>query len=314
MVSFWIIFVGFVNIFSLISAFALIYFVHISPEASRRRLVTRQLVSLSIAGIGANLLSLPLTVIDFSNVFRGDARICNTFLSAYEMPRMVTLLQETHIAVTLLSQLSHWRWAIPVLSWGIPVVWGLGTLLGLLLALLAPPASYDDKVGCMLSLRDHITGSAYMFCIFLSLCACLVAVIKICRSRAPYRVRARFLTKATCFPLVSVISYAMLFMVYMEHDLYFSPPWFFHMALVMELSNPALNTISYFLGISFASSATRRSRTEAHRTSFNVDFSGAEIIDIEVLSESLSLNWDNLTGCNSQNCQGGRHFECGEVQ
>merc|ERR1712137_879183 len=128
-----------------------------------------------------------------------------------------------------------------------------------------------------------------VLCIFLSIVTCLSAIIKTAFSGAPNSVRMRFLRKATCFPLVSVLSYAMLIMVYIDHTLYLKPSWFFPVAGVLELSNPLMNTISYFLGCSFAGSPnrTRVGSRRRNKFSFCVDFTSAQIVDLTDLVDEV---------------------------
>lgn len=277
--------VGFASTASLVSGMALICFVRFNP--SRRKLLPRQITSLAAAGILTNLADMPLVWADFSEDLMTSTKlpICYTFFSASRMFRLVVLMMEAHIALGLLSQMSHWTWMLPALSKSIPAMWGLGVLLGALFVLFSPNPSFSAADGCVMPRRDHMTVIVMLLCLLLSISACLSAAIKTCRSTAPHGVRMRFLRRTTCFPLVSVLSWVMIILVYLDHDLYTAPSWFFPVACIMELSNPLMNAVAYLVGSSFSNFSNRRDETAVQPFSFRVDFANAQVINIDSLWE-----------------------------
>lgn len=219
-------------------------------RVSSHRLFPRQLQSLGVVGLLlcisipaihlAHGSSLPSTwTPGFANLV-----LCQISYDAYRTLRIISVLQEAHLAAAFLAQSARWQKSLLVLNQTIPVVWASGVVLGVADSMLTK-WDYDMVNNECVSTGffggvDVVSVGVICFCMGVSVLACL----ELCRSTwktVPGSVRQRSFTRAVGYSLISVVSYLPTVVEYIQTDLFHNPPWYHPFAAVLQNCNGFLN-------------------------------------------------------------------------
>lgn len=257
------------------------------------RLFPRQLRSFAAAAFISAVAGAPVLWLDIWNFQYIDpsvlAFVCGPVFLVFRTFRVVSILQEAHIAVTFFVQIVRWTSTLPVLNWGIPVVWLSGLVIG---ALEAWIFRWHFKEGfCMEERVDWLSIVTVMVCLLIALVACIAAVITSLRGSAPGSVRRQNFKRAAAYPLVATLTFPPMLVAYIHIQLFVDPPWYFPFACCLECLNGILTPLAYALQSRVASSlqqgtattatANARLRGEtADFASFHVDFGGVDTVDL----------------------------------
>lgn len=278
----------------------------LSPS-DRRRLFPRQLRSLAVAGLLVTTSAVPLVWVNFWHMQRGPAEdVCAIVYNVFRPARFVSALQETHMALTFLAQVVRATKVLHCLNRGIPVLWILGLVLGVVDAVLYP-FHLDEHNICAQSGTGRIEVISICIigsCVLTSVLASVATMVKASASFTTLAVQRRFFKRAVWYPCISVISYAPILIVYSFPALQLTRH--FPAAVVFELCNGAMNAGMFCFQSHYASrlggegdasegDTARISDDIQFITTFHVGFGGVDVV--ELLSDSATKS------CASKNCE-----------
>jgi len=262
---------------------------------NKRRLFPRQLRSFAAAAFIATVAGAPVLWLDMWNFQNFDqsvlAFVCGPVFLVFRTFRIVSILQEAHIAVTFFVQIVRWTSTLPWLNWGIPVVWLSGLVIGALEAWIFQ-WYFDFEFGfCFEKRVDWLSIVTVMASLLIALVACIAAVITSLRGSAPGSVRRQNFKRAAAYPLVATLTFPPMLAAYIHNGLFVQPAWYFPFACCLECLNGILTPLAYALQSRVASSLHQGTATTATPNvqlrgetadfaSFHVDFGGVDTVDL----------------------------------
>lgn len=233
---------------------------------------------------------------NFSGVSKsGLAFVCGPVFLVFRTFRVVSILQEAHIAVTFFAQIVRWTSALPALNWGIPVVWLSGFVIMVLEAGFFPWKFDDDAKLCVEEGIDWLSIITIMVSLLIAIVVCIAALITSLRGSSPGSVRRQNFKRAATYPLVATLTLPWMLAAYMRPALFVAPPWYFPFACCLECLNGILTPLAYALQSRFATSLLHQGNgvatvavlargplrgDTADFASFHVDFGGVDTVDL----------------------------------
>jgi hypothetical protein len=264
-----------------------------SNPLARTRLFLRQLVSLAFVGICVNVLIVPVIFINLRHEAIASAlktTSCNTFMGLFRTARNVNLLQEMQIAMTFLCQSLRWQSILPLFDrCGLYLVWSLGLCLGVLAQVMYSWTYSVESDKCLPASNtsvDLVSVVLLAGCVLVSIASCLGSLW---RSTSPQVVRKQNFLRAAVYPVVTLVSYTPVLVVYFDISLLMKPRWYEPLGLMLECSNGMLNTLAFALQSRHARSVrsanpgaldAQTCAGQAPFASWHVAFGGVDVIDM----------------------------------
>jgi hypothetical protein len=306
-----------VDFLSMASYICLLCVLHRNQPA-RHRLFPRQLRSLAMAGLCVYTLGLPVLIVDFWHLpesYEMSSLVCSSGFAVFRACRLVSVLQETHIALTFLAQSLKWIRCLPILNRCIPLLWFGGLLLGAILQIVNP-WRFDHRFDLCVPPTDAAGnveidyGTVTVLCFsFAAALASLLAIVR--KTQMPAVVRRQNFQRAMCYPLISVASFSPAIVAYVRVSFFWDPPWYLPMMVLMECSNGFLNVLAFAVQSRYALFQLREAVVSGDSpadecVSFRVDFGGVDIVDIVCCSAN------SMSGSGSQETDFEQQQMCGE--
>lgn len=272
-------------------------------DAVRQRVFVRQLRSLLVSGCAQHAFFVPLLVLDFSSTpdvltAKQQNRMCFLSYLGFRHFRMVTVLQECHIALTFLVQALRLNKLAPLLTRSIPLVWLSGLVLGVVDDYQSRFFFSSDVRICEMEEPDQIS----MVLIATSfVCALMSYVISCCTAwcvGSPHSVVRRNFSRAAAYPLNFIVCYGLVLFAHMNLGQAVSEDrQFLVVACALESCSGMLNASVYWWQSRKAvATAQRVASTSASRSplaetdnsacaddgiSFHVAIGGVDVVEIQ---------------------------------
>lgn len=290
-----------------ISAVSYVWLFYTTCQDVHRKLFTRQVQSLAAAGFVMNAGHIPIVWIQIWRLPHHLADELNVWYCGYGLPimliaRYICILQETHISLTFFVQAARLSAVLSYINGAIPAVWMAGLPLGLMDALFCPRSLSADGDTILPACPDRVSPPVFVLCLVVSALS-YFELLRTSMLTAPGSVRRRNIRRAIMYPTIAVISYFPIAALLFHHDLFFDPPWFFPLALVLELSNGFTNAAAYALQIRPARRGRARNVTDSsdqslrrgagEGNSFHVNFGEEDIFEFMPTSFELAASPDN---------------------
>lgn len=209
--------------------------------------------------------------------------------------RFISVLQETHIALVFFAQGLKLLRLLPALNRCIPYIWILGLLIGALTPIHMrdywDPEYHRCDFRCRKDFESIVVISA---CLFISCLATLAVLFR--SARVPCSVARRNFHRAAWYPLVTLLSYTLLIVVYIDTGLIRNPsPSVWFLAGLLEMSNGGMNALMFSIqfhsiakestsGFDAHGGPTRQPHNRKLRdlgVALSVDFGNNEVVDIQ---------------------------------
>jgi len=290
------------NLASAMSCAWLVRKLHRLDSRLRQRLFARQLMSLAIADILFHLAFFCGSTLDFAPDYLGSGMQdkCTFILVAFSTLRIISVLNEINMAVSLMLQALKVTTFQPYLAKGIPFAWFIGVCFVLPLQVFRTRWHWSsDKHLCLATAQDETT----VVTLFVSVGVCLVAYLivfgrALCMS-APDSVQRVYFRRVAFYPLNFVLTYALIMPAYVAPAL-FEDGVYFYVAVTCETFGGLLNVLTYASQARYLMpkqqsrpfvSAQACTIAPAEHLTFHVDIGGSEVINVESLSvDSLSVD------------------------
>lgn len=220
-------------------------------EQVRQRVFVRQLRSLLLSSFAQHALFVPLLVLDFAPTdafltLGQQDRTCFWSYLGFRHFRMITVLQECHIALTFLIQALRLNKLAPLLRRSIPLVW----ILGLLLGLIDDTSSrwfFNHSAGmCLMDKPDQISMVLIVASFVCSLLSYIFSTFTAWCVGSPHSVVRRNYSRAAAYPLNFIVCYGLVFYAHLDPEVVFENRHFLMVACALESCNGMLNASVYW--------------------------------------------------------------------
>mmetsp|Transcript_2359 Transcript_2359/g.5660 ORF Transcript_2359/g.5660 Transcript_2359/m.5660 type:complete len:313 (+) Transcript_2359:1-939(+) len=206
-------------------------------------------LSLALSDLGLHFFCMLYIVYTFPTVNQAlplsfKRPYCQSAFFFFRGFRLISVLQELHLAVTFTAQCFRATQAIAALEWGIAGAWGLGSVLAILNAILIPWVPDDDESYCvpenntLPSIDVAVLVTAATVC-----CGAYLVALWFAARRAPGTVQRKVFNRTALFPLNFLVTYMLIIVAYTQD-------WvgteFYKWAMLLEFLNGFSNTFTYW--------------------------------------------------------------------